>query len=232
MNQEKKILIFDIDGVLVDVSNSYREAIKQTAEFYTNTKVTPKEIQSYKEKTGFNNDWDLTYAIIQSRGRGVLKEKVIEKFQELYLGVDKKKGFIENEKWLLNKKVLDYLSKKYLIGILTGRPKEEAFIALDKEGFRRYFGVIIAMEDCEGKGKPNPFGLFLALEKLGYPNSKNAIYVGDSLDDIRAAKNAGIRSIGCLPPKNKSNKLKQLMFSFGAFRVIKEVNEIEKGELF
>lgn len=226
MNQEKMILLFDVDGVLVDVSTSYREAIKQTAEFYTNTKVTPEEIQSYKEKTGFNNDWDLTYAIIQNRGVSVSMEKVIEKFQELYLGVDGKKGLIESEKWLLNKKILDSLSKKYLLGILTGRPREEAFIALDKEGVRGYFKVIITMDDCLNKGKPNPFGLFLALEKLGYPNSKNAIYVGDSLDDIRAAKNAKIKSIGCLPPKNKSNQLKELMLSLGAFKVINEVNEI------
>lgn len=232
MNNEKGILLFDIDGVLVDVSNSYREVIKQTAEFFTKTLVTPEEIQSYKEKTGFNNDWDLTCAIIQSRGMFVPKENVIEKFQELYLGVNGKKGLIESEKWLLNKKILESLSKKYLLGILTGRPREEVFIALDKERVRGYFKTIIAMEDCSNKWKPNPFGLFLALEKLGYPDSKNAIYLGDSLDDIRAAKNANIRSIGCIPPKNKSNQLKQLMLSLGAYTVINEVNEIEKEGLF
>lgn len=224
----KQIILFDIDGVLVDVSNSYREAIKQTAEFFTNTKVFSQEIQSYKEKTGFNNDWDLTYAIIQSRGLSVSMGEVVNKFQELYLGTPKNKGLIESEKWLLDKKILENLSKNYLLGILTGRPKEEAFIALNKNKAADYFKVVIAMEDCLGKGKPNPFGLLLALEKLGSLDSKNAIYVGDSLDDIRAAKSAGVKPIGCMPPKNCSIELKEKMISLGAVRVINEVNEIEE----
>ncbi len=75
--REKQTLLFDMDGVLVDVSNSYRLAIKKTAEDFTDTAVSLEEIQSYKEKTGFNNDWDLTEAIIQSRGKNVPKHWVI-----------------------------------------------------------------------------------------------------------------------------------------------------------
>ena len=39
------VIIFDIDGVLVDVSRSYRLAIKQTVEHFTNNKLPIEEVQ-------------------------------------------------------------------------------------------------------------------------------------------------------------------------------------------
>src|SRR3989338_1635385 len=100
---EEKILIFDIDGVLVDVTHSYREATKQTAEFFTKKEVTLQEIQEYKNKGGFINDWNLTEAIIKSRGVNADKEKIIKKFQEYYSRLKK------NEKWILDKNILNEL---------------------------------------------------------------------------------------------------------------------------
>jgi len=223
-----KALIFDIDGVLVDVSNSYRTAIAKTVEYFTKKEVQPFEISQLKQQTGFNNDWDLSEALIKKRGYCISKEEIIKKFQELYLGKNGVGGFIENEKWLIKKEILEELSKKYVLGILTGRPKEEAFIALDNAHARNYFKVIIAMEDCEGKGKPNPFGLNFALEKLGVLDKAGSIYVGDVADDMRAAKNAGLIGVGSLPPQDKTNELKEILFNAGAKTVIFEVNEIIK----
>jgi phosphoglycolate phosphatase len=42
--------------------------------------------------------------------------------------------------------------------------------------------------------KPNPEGLNFALNSLGVQKEK-AVFVGDSLDDVNAAKNAGMRVI-------------------------------------
>lgn len=241
----KRAIIFDIDGVLVDVSNSYRTAIAKTAEYFTRQEVLSEEINELKQQTGFNNDWDLTEALIKKRGVSVTYQKIVDKFQELYLGVNGKeglmrsinssralsqseKGLIENEKWLLDRNLLEDLSKKYLIGILTGRSREEAFIPLRKAGAEKYFSVIVAMEDCGGKGKPNPFGLNLVMEKLRVVDKANSIYVGDVPDDMRAAKNAGMIGIGCLPPQNKTNELKESLISAGTKEVLQEVNEIRK----
>jgi len=127
---------------------------------------------------------------------------------------------------LLDKQILQKLSEKYLTGIVTGRPKEEAAIPLRKAGVEDYFKAVVAMEDCEGKGKPNPFGILLCLEKLGAQATKDACYVGDALDDIRAAKNAGITAIGCLPPRNRSEELRKMMQNIGAIKVVDEINEI------
>lgn len=216
---EKTLLIFDIDGVLVDVSNSYRQAIKQTAEFFTKTRVTLPEIQKYKNKGGYNNDWDLTEAIVKLKNKKINKEQIIKKFQELYLG-----KLMKNEKWILDKEILKKLSKDYELAIMTGRPRQEAIYALKYNGVFNYFSEIIAMEDVV-KQKPDPDGLLKILKKFA---TSNAFYFGDSIDDMEAAVNAKIAPIGILPPSDKSGKLKNLLLKKGAKTVLDNINQIKE----
>jgi histidinol-phosphate aminotransferase len=63
----EKILLFDMDGVLVDVSKSYRLSIKKTAEYFTKQKISFEEIQELKEMKNYNNDWNLTEKIISQK---------------------------------------------------------------------------------------------------------------------------------------------------------------------
>jgi HAD superfamily phosphatase len=68
------ILIFDMDGVLVDVSKSYRRAIQQAIKIYLETClgfarsrndwVTNEEISLFKSAGGFNSDWDVTSGVL------------------------------------------------------------------------------------------------------------------------------------------------------------------------
>jgi len=68
------ILIFDMDGVLIDVSRSYRETIQRTVQIYLKTclgfkdgetePVTKEDISLFKSAGGFNNDWDLTSGLL------------------------------------------------------------------------------------------------------------------------------------------------------------------------
>ena len=68
------ILIFDMDGVLIDVSKSYRKTIQRTVRIYLETClgfertgrdwVTDEEISLFKSARGFNNDWDLTSGLL------------------------------------------------------------------------------------------------------------------------------------------------------------------------
>lgn len=216
--------LFDMDGVLVDVTLSYRKAIQETVGFFTGEKVQLKEIQDFKEKGGYNNDWDLTGAIIKDRGRIVPREEVICKFQEYYLGCGGRKGFIENEEWLLSIEVLKRLASRYVLGIVTGRPRQEAFYVLRKFNVESFFEVVIAMEDYPSdKAKPDPYPIELALGKLGNPV---AFYVGDSVDDMVAARRAHVRAIGCVPPGASADRLKGLLLKVGAEKVLDDINKI------
>ncbi len=67
-------VVFDCDGVLIDISNSYDLAIKKTVDFVINKMtnfnenniVTTKMIEALKESGGFNDEVDVTYALIIS----------------------------------------------------------------------------------------------------------------------------------------------------------------------
>src|SRR3972149_4411584 len=68
------VLIFDMDGVLIDVSRSYRRTIQRTIQIYLETClgfpknrrswITNEEISLFKSVGGFNNDWDLTSGLL------------------------------------------------------------------------------------------------------------------------------------------------------------------------
>jgi HAD superfamily phosphatase len=224
---ENFAVLFDVDGVLVDVSASYRKAIQETVRFFADKPALPVEIQALKEMGGYNNDWDLTQTILQQRGKNLRREEIVQKFQELYLGSEGKKGCIENEKWLLPKKELITLHAEHCLGIVTGRPRFETTYVLKKFAVEGFFDVVVAMEDYPAeKSKPDPTPIRLALEKLG---TREAVYVGDSVDDIAAAKSAGIRAFGCIPPGITAEPLGELLLRRGAEKVLGSIREIITG---
>jgi HAD superfamily hydrolase (TIGR01548 family) len=55
-------VILDIDGVLIDVADSYRRAIVESIEHVYGESIEYEHIQLFKDAGGFNNDWELTYA--------------------------------------------------------------------------------------------------------------------------------------------------------------------------
>jgi len=55
-------VVLDVDGVLVDVADSYRRAIAETVERLHGEPVPEGLIQALKNAGGFNNDWELTDA--------------------------------------------------------------------------------------------------------------------------------------------------------------------------
>jgi HAD superfamily hydrolase (TIGR01548 family) len=72
--KNSKLIVFDMDGVLVDVSGSYRETIRQTARLFF--KIAPSseklpdplfplsDLAAVKQSGGLNNDWDLSCLVI------------------------------------------------------------------------------------------------------------------------------------------------------------------------
>ena len=61
-------VIFDMDGVLVNVARSYRTAIIRTAGKWGVT-ITDADIEAAKARGNANNDWVVTHSIIHASGR-------------------------------------------------------------------------------------------------------------------------------------------------------------------
>jgi phosphoglycolate phosphatase-like HAD superfamily hydrolase len=74
MRKKSALVVFDMDGVLIDVSSSYREVVRLSVAAYLRTVlgadslpgdfITLTDVDAVKKNGGFNNDWDLTYAVI------------------------------------------------------------------------------------------------------------------------------------------------------------------------
>ncbi|WP_224332964.1 TIGR01548 family HAD-type hydrolase [Haloprofundus halobius] len=56
-------VVLDVDGVLVDVADSYRRAVVESVERVYGRTVPVEALQAFKDAGGFNNDWELTYAV-------------------------------------------------------------------------------------------------------------------------------------------------------------------------
>lgn len=221
--QQIDALIWDMDGVLVDVSKSYRVAIRKTAQqFLPHLKVTEEDVSSIKTFVGLNNDWDATYTLIINKSDPLLHvqniidglpdirkteryQKIKDVFQSFYLGellykqvygtepkIRFKQGLIANEIMLITKDQLQTLKRAFKkMGIVTGRPRLEALYALQENNIEEIFDVVITMDDYE-RGKPYPDGILDAINKL---DVQNPVYIGDTLNDVQAAKNAGIKAM-------------------------------------
>ena len=223
-------LLFDMDGVLVDVSRSYRRAIEETVGHFTGRQVVPGTVQRYKNEGGFNNDWRLTHAIITDTSMEVPFARVKDEFQKRYRGTNWD-GFIAEEPALASGRLIERLAERApLMGIVTGRPKAEAEWTLERFGWRAHFPLLVPREKHEGRGKPNPFPLQHALSVLdaaGRPVAPDeAVYIGDSVDDMAAAREAGMWAVGVTPPYVDHDDHAAVLSERGAHVVIDDVGDL------
>ena len=216
----KPLLVFDMDGVLVDVSESYRETIAQTVEHFTGAPVPRERIQEHKNQGGWNDDWKLSHHMVTEAGVDVPFEYVKEHFQKLFLG-----GLIEREKWIARPGTLERLAENFQLAVFTGRPREEAHLSLDRFAPEIAFNPLIAMEDVV-QHKPDPEGLLRIVAECGAPQ---AFYIGDTVDDARAARAAKIPFIGIAAPSNPLYL--DLVFLFHderAYAIVDDINFLEE----
>ncbi len=217
-------LVFDMDGVIMDVRESYRVAIKETYKFFSGKEVSGEEIQAVKNRGGMNNDWDLTEVLLKESGFNIAMKDIIDKFQEIYW--DNGNGLIRAEKVLLDKDLFKKLAERHTLAIFTGRLRDEAQFTLDYHGLSEFFYPVITTDDLDvARVKPCPDGVELVKNKIFYDK---IFYFGDTTDDILCAVSAGVPAVGVLPPQDKSEALKQKMTEKGACAIINNINELEK----
>ena len=215
-------LLFDMDGVLVDVSGSYRQAILQTAASFGAT-INEADIAEAKAAGGANDDWELTHRLIATAGIDASLEEVTERFEELYQGANGTPGLKENETLVPSAQWLAALAERYLLGIVTGRPRSDAESFLRKHDIERFFATVVTRED--GPLKPDPTPLRIAMERLGISRTW---YLGDTPDDIRSARSAGVLPIGVAAPGDDHGIVSSVLVGQGAARVLEKLQQLEE----
>ena len=179
-----KAVVFDIDGVLL---NSFEANLKFFQDLMTQVGYRPPTREEFppifhlsmmdaiKTLTKSTSDEEIKRIWETGRSRKV-------KYHLELLTMPKRAG-----------KVIETLSKKYSLGIVTSRIKESVYEAPDLAKLQKYFKVAISYQDTINH-KPHPEPLLLACQKLNV-SPREAVYIGDVENDIVAGKAAGMKVI-------------------------------------
>jgi YjjG family noncanonical pyrimidine nucleotidase len=201
MNKTYKVVLFDLDGTLMDLhaceTNSLKSAFVSAGILHEEGIAWPKL-------------WE-TYAPIKSRywnqiaQCGLTREEVIENSIRdtlIALGISVSPApSIARNYWHLfcqatylepgARELLSALKDKVALGLVTNGYKDAQRGRIQASGLSNYFTTIVISEEV-GCAKPEPRIFDLALSQLGVKHSQ-ALYVGDSIEyDYKGALNAGI----------------------------------------
>ncbi len=252
------IVVFDIDGVVRDVSGSYRRAIADTVEHFTGDayRPSPVEIDQLKSEGIWNNDWDasqeLVYRYFEAQGQersqiALDYDTLVAFFQSRYRGPDSENwtGYICNEPLLLQPRYLESLTAARLPwGFFSGATRGSANYVLERR-LGLQMPVLIAMEDAPGK--PDPSGLLATVDQLEQCYQIDielpVIYVGDTVADMYTIQKARTlqpgRSwigVGVLPPHvqetpERRNAYEETLKEAGAAAVFSNVEQLTPEQI-
>jgi phosphoglycolate phosphatase-like HAD superfamily hydrolase len=297
MTSPPSLIAFDMDGVLIDVSPSYREATRQASRLFFSGAhgwhllpdpfFSLAELADIKQSGGLNNDWDVTYRVIQLLCQRITRKQtpidtdspwksyqntlatwdvtplarfltstrhpltrllseneglntvdafvagnyqgdvgsgniIKQIFQEIYLGSDlfyntygfspalyMGNGLNQQESPIIDPVSIQQLARENVLAIATGRPAAEAECGLEMFGLKKYFPIVLTLDDCQkaeqnqvknkrksvSLSKPNPFMLD-AIANLLVELPETRYYVGDMPDDMLAASRSQAKFIG------------------------------------
>ncbi len=246
MSTPVAIALFDIDGVVRDVGGSYRRALADTVEHFTQGayRPSPVDIDQLKAEGLWNNDWEASQELIRrycaQQGQAVPEVSfatLVQFFQSRYWGPDPDHctGYICQEPLLMT---TDYLSQLTIGEIAWGffsgaeRPSAE-YVLQTRLGLQA--PVLVAMDDAPGK--PDPTGLLMALAQVEttWNDTLPVLYVGDTVADLYAVNAARDRhptrswiGVGIIPPhaRDRRSAYTQILQQAGAAIVLDHVEHL------
>lgn len=190
-----RILIFDVDGVLVDVRLSFWLSALETVRFLTGKRVTWAELHKWKAMPGNNDDWNMVARWTTALGRPTSYEEARDAFQPFYWGKNGKPGNVAKEKLLVKPEQIERWARRYELNLFTGRTRKEFAYTFDRWKAARHFRIVVTMDDVPRK-KPFPDGL---LKILGEREPASALYIGDNVDDALSAQAAEVPFVAIVP---------------------------------
>lgn len=179
-------IVFDLDGTLIDTLEDLKDSVNFALNKFGFPERNLDEIRSFVG----NGVKRLVYLSVPDGTDEETSAKCLEIFKEHYKGNSRNKTApYEGIPEMLEK----VQAAGFKTAVVTNKIQDAAI-----EIIRCFFGdkidVIIGQVDGVAQ-KPEPDGVWLALEKLGVDRSK-AVYIGDSEVDCMTAHNAGLPCIG------------------------------------
>ena len=228
---DKKAVLFDLDGTLIDSAPDLALAINHMLTSIGREEISPAIIRSWVGNGA---------SILVQRGLSGqtdidenLDPELLEKSLAIFLDFYAKNLCVDTVTYPHVRSSLKILKAKgYQLAIVTNKPYDFIQPILDGLELNGLFELLVGGDTLE-KRKPDPLPLHYACEKLGV-TVEQCVMVGDSKNDVLAANAANMQSIGLSYGYNYGEDINEHNpdVSFDDFAdIIATLSDINKYEL-
>ncbi len=195
--REKKLLIFDLDGTLVDTYRAIQLALNRTRKEFVLAEVSLDKVRT---SVGMGDKKFMQDFFPPQHAARAL---------EIYRREHRDTILQQAELMPQARETLSYLKKSgYLLAIASNRPTEFTELILRHLRIKKYFNRVLCADKIESL-KPAPEILLRVMESLN-TNPAECVYVGDMDIDVETARNAGVTAIAVTTGSTSSERLTRL----------------------
>ncbi len=209
MKRKIKLVIFDLDGTLV---NAYA-AVVASINFTLRTLGLPlRDRNLIRRSVG----WGDTKLLKRFVGEDAI-QKALTIYRRHHAGALKHgTKFLPGAYPLLQ----DLKKQKYQLAIASNRPTRFSLIILRYLKIRKLFNVVLCADKLK-RGKPDPRILKVILKKMKV-KPQEALYVGDMTIDVETGKRADVKTVAVLTGSSTKREVEALRPS----RVIRKISDL------
>lgn len=188
LTRDKKLYIFDFDGVIADTRFDIASSVQKTQEHFGAEILSVEEIIS---NVGFGAKYLMERTVCNSCDASL--DEVFDWYCQCFY----ENCVVETKLYLGFRDLLILLREQgHSMCVVTNKPLRVSERSLELLGVREFFDVVMCPENTP-KMKPAPDGLLISMFMTGFL-PENTVMVGDSASDIEAGKAAGVRTCGVL----------------------------------
>jgi len=192
---QKKLLIFDLDGTLIDSAEDIVQTMNKTAKFFGESAIPSEVIRSQigegllkliQDLFPHRSDWT----------------DIVQRFRQIYINEGLKHTVIYPD-------AVDFLqSWQGDLAMVTNKSEAPTHHVLKSLGLDQIPWKSIIGGDTLSERKPHPLPLLTTLQRLNR-RPEESLMIGDAFPDMRAAQSAGIESIAITFGYSKIEELRQ-----------------------
>ncbi|MBQ1205744.1 MAG: HAD-IA family hydrolase [Clostridia bacterium] len=182
MKSNKKIIIFDLDGTILDTIGDITTAVNYALDVYGDP---PRSVDEVKSFLG-NGSLVLMRRALKNGGDDELCKEVRTHFRAEYerCMLDKTKAYDGIAE------LVDWLNERGVVSVVLTNKDDKNAVPMIKHYFGDRFAFVRGVRTDTDR-KPNPEVALSILEKFGF-SPDEALVIGDGMADLNLAKNAGI----------------------------------------
>ena len=186
MQQRKPVILFDLDGTLLNTAPAILASYRMLFKKYRSEEEFTPEIQMEVQGPPL-------LAMFEKYFPQQDPQQLVREYREHNSAVHAELVKpMEGAKQLVS----DLKEQGYKLGIVSTKAREMILLGLKLNEMDSFFDVIVGQDEVK-KGKPDPEGILTACRLLKEGHD-SVVYVGDSVTDMQAARNAGVFSVAYL----------------------------------